>query len=143
MDESVKYMLMCEKSTEIQRRWKCEDGDWIYCKKKLEMVRVGIHVVGSCIIKVDNNKFSFYSGYNEYVDVERKDIIWLPRQDQLQAMICVAFNPYIHLDEFYKFADKHFDFKSLEQIWLLFVMSHIDKKGWDVNKQDWVSVRSD
>jgi len=146
MDESLKYMLMCEKATDIQRRWKCEQGDWVYWKKKLEKVRVGIHVVGSRIIPINNDRYSYHvqrNDYNSYDYAERKDIIWLPRQDQLQGMILEMFNPYIHLDEFYKFADKHFDFGSLEQIWLLFVMNYIDEKGWDVNKQEWVSVRGD
>lgn len=139
MDISVRYISMCEKANDIQGRWKCEYGDWVYWKKEINMVKVGIRVVGSNIIKFDSNKYVYFcTGRNECDDVEREDIIWLPRQDQLQDMIMAMFNPYIHLDEFHRFADENFHHESLEQIWLVFTMNHISKKDWDETKQDWI-----
>ena len=130
MDTSKQNILMCEKAVEIQASWKIADIDIIvYGSGEVDSVCV------DCL------------GYDHWAEV-RLTAIWLPRQDQLQEMV-IAFwkeqdciNKYtVLVDEFYQFVfEKEIDytmqFKSMEQLWLAFVMLTIYNKKWI--EKDWI-----
>lgn len=112
----TEYVKMCERADEIQRLYPGGLGNFHYSNGKL-----------GCI------GYDFYSPAHE-VDPE---FIWLPRQDQLQAMIAIdsAENtPQKRAALVYDFAmftmfsgDK---FTSMEQLWLAFVMKEKYGKRW-------------
>ena len=67
MDTSEKYVRMCSEAKEIQRLWSFENGDYVF-DPDFEEVQVLLY----------------------YPAKDISEIIWLPRQDQLQA-ICIDF----------------------------------------------------
>lgn len=65
-------------------------------------------------------------------------IVWLPRQDQLQAMVAyIAGSPILMLRRLVYLIREQIDdsywqaFSSMEQLWLAFVMYEKYKKHWD------------
>ena len=74
-----------------------------------------------------------------------KNVVWLPRQDQLQDMISnkgrVAHPPFYFVDDLYHFYfnDKQGGYaETMEQLWLAFVMKELYSKAW--NGKDWVKT---
>jgi hypothetical protein len=140
MDISEDYILMCSKAQEIQ----------------------------------DNKPNDFYTDNHNYLSIgessgkineidgmqEKGDIIWLPRQDQLQEMLkSVEWfynenNPSGMMDSLYyiymccsssnefNYTEYVKQFKSFEQLWLSFVMNEKYNKIWDKNKQEWILKKS-
>lgn len=113
MDTSETYIKMCRKARGIQRlKPDGSQGEFVYCEREV---------------------------YQEVDDRPLTPYIWLPRQDQLQEMVnedwaitfahfCVWFSKYelILLG----------DIKSMEQLWLAFVMKEKYGKVWD--GEDWI-----
>lgn len=143
MDTTPEYIKMCEKAEEIQNDWILHKGDYYYHKL--------------------NNKISFVSGWFEARTAENAvlmthyhgRLIWLPRQDQLQAMIKGHWtetlgkftywldgpNPLVSIPT-KKLLKERVDFvkrlercDSMEQLWLAFVMKELYGKVW--NGDDW------
>lgn len=138
MDTSETYIKMCEKAKEIQTEittphyHQFHMGDWYM---SLPEICVGCVGIGD----------AFY-----FSDLHKKNMpikfIWLPRQDQLQEMMCewsgVKTNPgwsILHaLDRWLSKnlrGDMHY--WSTEQLWLAFVMKEKYNKVW--TGKDWVS----
>ena len=122
MDLSEKYQRMCEGAGEIQLQWQPEIGDWGYD------VSYGIGPV---------------------VHEDEEYSVWLPRQDQLQAMI--EYNEdvlwawqrirtwWTILPDLIKARYvAHID--TDEQLWLAFVMHEKYGKVWDDNEGVWKVV---
>ncbi len=68
-----------------------------------------------------------------------KELIWLPRQDQLQEMarLCVGgSNIYGRLRQITEFQMKT-PHQTMEQLWLAFVMKEKFNKTW--NGSEWIS----
>jgi len=112
------YIKMCKKAEEIQglrpfgKAW--VEGDGFITTGKLTKFRVARR---------------------------HKNDIWLPRQDQLQAMVgdfddCLALTHDFQCPECNAFDDRFFVFTSMEQLWLAFVMK---AKGKVWNGEDWVN----
>ena len=123
MDTSETYIKMCEKAGEIQR---------------------GKHypkTMGQKIIFWENDVFAQIS----LLSINWK-IVWLPRQDQLQAILDYSLAPLGMLWKFYYTVyGKETDedkreywciFDSMEQLWLAFVMKEKFNKIW--NGEDWI-----
>jgi hypothetical protein len=121
MDTSKKYAKMCEMAEEIQKLRSMEPG-------LLNFIRLGARRKGMVL-----------------------NDVWLPRQDQLQAMIqkCqgVSFDPpYSQIDQlidaFTSWRHKHIqpgisdNSITMEQLWLMFVMDMKYMKKW--NGEAWV-----
>ena len=128
MDKTKEYILMCKKAEEIQKVWEHCAGD--VCSPRFS----------------DNNTWivGFNTGFSE---LKEKDIIWLPRQDQLQEMIRHKRCSQLQFEDWYSEL-KRFTlfcgnlpacpenyFKSMEQLWLAFVMKEKFNKKWTGN--DW------
>ena len=118
MDTTKQYLLMCEKANEIQVLRPTEsNGDWCNWMGDTKCINVGIVIL-------------------------HKNIIWLPRQDQLQEMI---INPLLSNGLINQIKDKLNNFKiekevqgkiiSMEQYLLLIVMKEKYNKVW--NGTDW------
>jgi len=130
--EDTIYIKMCEKAAEIQelrpigQDW--ELGDFCYYKAKYGKV---FGVTGSS------------NGYDVYIIEHESGEIFLPRQDQLQAMIELKghkltqdlfriFTNWIYTHN-YKW---NLFYGSPEQLWLAFVMNEKYSKTW--NGEDWI-----
>ena len=133
MDTSEQYVKMCD-CEEIQRLRKTL-GDWGDGDIYAEWLKNGDFLMD----------IFTYIWVNEYWvgGSEKKflnDSIWLPRQDQLQAMMGeeYAINLLYEFHHFYnaKYDDYPDQFTSMEQLWLAFVMKRNYNKIWD--GQDWI-----
>ena len=136
MDFSKQYIKMCKEAKEIQEIYqnilKKEDNE-------VNNILEGWYVYnGKNVILLHNNEF-FISDLKD----ELKKYIWLPRQDQLQAIITT--NKYFRfslIELFYHFANKNVPkFTSMEQLWLAYVMYIKYKKIWDNEKEKWVKEK--
>ncbi len=115
MDTSKKYIKMCEKAEEIQRRWEHIQGDFYFdgANKK---------------VKNKNTTFKLAENY---------PCIWLPRQDQLQEMIGEEW--WKILGDFVDYITSiHPSVESFEQLWLAFVMWEKYQKVWNDRRGEWV-----
>jgi len=133
MDTSKDYIDMCEEAAEIHELWKPEAGDFYLWQN---------NKTRSANVAVVNAK--------HLVLAKKADIkFWLPRQDQLQDMV----NPYKYLFNF-EWGDGCFNMryqspgkitswihgKTMEQLWLAFVMKEKYNKIW--NSKEWITVES-
>jgi len=120
MDTTKQYLLMCEKANEIQVLRPTEsNGDWCNWMGDTKCINVGIVIL-------------------------HKNIIWLPRQDQLQEMIKLKSlrQSYINFDFFlgldradHRDVMSRYGLNTMEQLWLAFVMKEKYNKIW--NGTDW------
>lgn len=144
MDKSEEYILMCSKAKEIQKEWKPKKGDYIWGETGLFNDEPYIWVIGDNINY--DKKLSYYEcsycegNYNDF-----KWFIWLPTQSQLQEMVdytvwfekIYRFYDWIQKDKFDSKWESIFDkFKSLEQLWLGFIMWEKYQKEW--NGSEWI-----
>jgi len=139
MDTSKENIKMCD-CPEIQDRWEPKIGD---------VTNYGI------ITKIDPafhcEPFIWVTGQNSWC--RKEQLIWLPTQSQLQDMYCSVMVDGKHIkealaylacfnvlcEEIYEFSKKDCELgiKSMEQLWLAFVMWELHQKKWDGEK--WVS----
>ncbi len=134
MDTSEQYIKMCEEAEGIQPHEEWQDGDYFFHELK---------IAESCGYK----KGVFVEHISDYTmhDAHRskgnrhlnKRWIWLPRQDQLQEMVCEDWGLQTictRLEEFSKASDGGVSITisgSMEQLWLAFVMKEKFNKTWD------------
>jgi len=138
MDFSKQYIKMCKEAKELQEIYqnilKKEDNE-------VNNILEGWYVYdGENVILLHNNEF-FISDLKD----ELKKYIWLPRQDQLQAIITT--NKYFRfslIELFYHFANKNVPkFASMEQLWLAYVMYMKYKKIWNNEKEKWIKEKNE
>jgi len=136
-----KYIKMCEKAEEIQKKWKPQEWDYCYCYGEFGGVVVlseyetdgGVYGHG-----IEDGKIICTD--IDYMEREIKHI-WLPRQDQLQEMLNIKWHElgiilYL-LIGFWKVNEKKFS--SIEQLLLAFVMKKKYNKEWNDEKEEWKS----
>jgi len=127
MDTSETYIKMCEKATEIQTSQ--QDMGFIHGDYYYE--------------PASRNWDIIYDSHKSYV-YGIPLCIWLPRQDQLQEMLSLhnlwaktlAFEFFLRKEGSYDIKSYAFQFTSMEQLWLAFVMKEKYNKVW--NGEDWV-----
>jgi hypothetical protein len=144
MDTSETYINQCQKATEIQAAWQFDDGDFYQdpdVQQKADewvaehQTRPINTVVALC--EMCNVKDSY--GDVHVGEYTRSEYIWLPRQDQLQAMVPNVpwtDRPIWRLVE--SFASFVMDLPvkgwsgqaSMEQLWLALVMHQKYGKRW-------------
>ncbi len=134
MDKSKAYIRMCDRAEEIQCLWKPAHGDfyaeangqvrcWITMSPPPERFKKGF---GICV----NNGIIHLSKYT-----------WLPRQDQLIEMAQVPGRRYESvIQDFFDWTKRPYGigpgnpgrlFKTMEKIWLVFVMQQKINRFWD------------
>ena len=116
MDTSKTYIKMCDKAEEIQQTWHWQEGDF-YAVDRVETY--DLYVVTTPSPK----------GVN----------IWLPRQDQLQAMLVGHFvdsTPRKLVKALWDWIAETAPPSnySMEQLWLAFVMKEKYSKHWEDEK---------
>ncbi len=129
MDTSETYIKMCD-CEEIRGLWNPAKGDWIVEKNLRDFPEVIIE-------GLRDGDFVYEIGWDSNEHLDEDEAIWLPRQDQLQAMVNDNINYTIQIqgfDEMLEFTGGH----SWEQLWLRFIMKHKYNKAWVDNK--WVNV---
>jgi len=140
-----KYIKMCEKAEEIQKIAPPpeEEGCFFYNPYLDEiMCRDGWNY---CVVYDKNLDDGFSNGIYECETEDwHKDenIIWLPRQDQLQEMVNTEWHElgiilYL-LIGFWQVNEKKFS--SMEQLLLAFVMKRKYNKEWNDEKEEWGKI---
>jgi len=128
MDTSPRYIEMCEKAKEIQEKWIPQVGDYYWLGNRYSMTSEAVRMLCS-----DPLIFDF----------EKKEKVWLPRQEQLQEMCEPPLD--ILLMEFFEWLPKYFIgvvFHSFEQLWLAYVMQKKYNKIWEDSKEEWVKIEN-
>jgi len=138
MDKSETYIKMCEKAEEIQESWKPKEGDWC-----IDM--------GDLWILMPNAEHKICTVTPAYVEMVKENDTWLPSQDDLQKMVIgkgilsgdwLDVLEHFVMDEggLFDFFDAHrvdetYNYvKSMEQLWLSFVMKKRYNKVWSNNE---------
>ena len=160
MDTSKEYIKMCERAEEIQNLWNPTIGDFIVVDyrettgfdREIEETIWGDDDetwIRICNLTQKSIKdfihISDETGTHTHTlsDLVRKQNIWLSRQDQLQEIlggdifancwnIAYYVSPFINTE----LTDYYRSFKTMEQLWLAFVMHECFKKTW--LNGDWV-----
>jgi|GEM_PF-1201188 len=159
MDTSTEYVEMCKKAHEIQHH-DFERGDYFHIPKGTrytgdyegvtseDMTDIFIPQEGryypftSVDYNGDDTVMYIGSVFSEYPFVDEyriSDVIWLPRQDQLQAMLSDDFKHIIvvlWLKKFFELETVSRICSSMEQWWLTFVMYDKFNKTWNGN--EWI-----
>lgn len=140
MDTSLTYVKMCKKAEEIQGYWKHLTGDYCSWSESIYL----LHNWGDKGLTIDwddlsdSNAICVVSPNDEYGEyLKYSNVIWLPRQDQLQEI----FGTYDYCCiKLYEMGDGcepiHLTVDSFEKLWLAFVMKKKFKKIW--TEEDWV-----
>ena len=181
MDTSEIYVKMCEKAKEIQEFAPLDFGSWYAYLRPLtglwchpddkggpygkdrdyflaHPIRPNVNLI---VEDFDGSPMHIYEEYIEHC--------WLPRQDQLQAMVMSSGMDVTTLDcfavsllgnRFHDFCEREYNklrlylrsqyigvvvglcFASFEQLWLAFVMKERFGKVWDFEKEDWMKSTS-
>ncbi len=130
MDTRETYIKMCDRLGSMQSNWKPDVGD-CFIQVYADQSMSGQLFVSE---QFDDPQYETQPDYKG-----SKRAIWLPRQDRLQEMcggfsMVFKFNPwgmvtglFHHIDE----DEYYFNFNSMEQLWLAFVMKEKHNKVWD------------
>jgi len=163
MDCGEVYIKMCEKAKEIQEFAPLDFGSWYAYLRPLtglwchpddakghsygkdrdyflaHPIRPNVNLI---VEDFDGSPMHIYEEYIEHC--------WLPRQDQLQEMLSqhnlwaktLAFEFFLRKEGSYDINSYAFQFTSMEQLWLAFVMKEKFGKVWDFEKEDWMKSTS-
>ena len=145
MDTTEKYIKMCEKAEEIQKKWKPIVGDYTtWCADPK------VRILGGTAYKIwrmiyPEQEIMQYSLCHPH---SLSNHVWLPRQDQLQEMVLPKetfnlawwnlhwmFHNWIIATEF-----KYENVSGMEQLWLAFVMKEKFNKAWNDEEEEWVDM---
>jgi len=131
MHIDIKYITMCEQTEEVQEEWIPAAGDYFWLGHKF------LKIFSSCrLLTIDPRLFN---PTNE---------VWLPTQDQLQDMIlkaCDYETTWDLIDGFHRYLIwiDDWDFTSLEQLWLAYVMKAKYNKVWNEKRMVWIGERDE
>ena len=138
MDKGKEYIKMCD-CPEIQEQWEPVIGDNVLFKYGRGEYH-GVAVGKTCAFKI----VAFFDRLPHQVEREigsflkgspsRDNLIWLPRQDQLQEMVRYEYRSFYFMVQNF-FEKSHGDnmfflFDSMEQLWLTLVMKEKFNKVW-------------
>ncbi len=140
MDTSKEYIKMCERAAEIQKLWIVKEADVVFGDRWPGYICAMGHMENFSIRPFNNKchtgKWAWY---------QKEEVVWLPRQDQLQEMVIEKETPagYFIAEELYNDItdsygrDKYWDFDTMEKFWLAYVMKENFNKIW--NGEDWIN----
>ncbi len=138
MDKSEDYIQMCDKATEIQEQWTPTHGDF-FVGEQGKIYPWIAHVHDSSEI-IKGVRVRFENGMPKVTKY-----IWLPRLDQLMEMAqdsdrrfentTQIFFDWVKMPYKLMFGSPQKLFRSLEQLWLSFIMHKNFGKQWD--GRDW------
>ena len=147
-DTTEEYIEMSSKASEIQEAWTPSIG---------EVVRGDF--VGFISNRNHRKQFALKRfGYDKKTDgkyawYDKSELTFLPRQEDLQGMFEGKYdliNMFVTFVDWAKgtlaatgekYKEGEFDnFKTMEQLWLAFVMSEKYSKQWNSEKKDWEGI---
>lgn len=134
MDTSEEYIEMCREAPEIQDKWSQSKGDWAY----IEEVNAVRTLCSAWWYKMESFITQQIGDEDERLD-EFDDIVWLPRQDQLQKMVD---DKYSHRSKAANDVSGVLEYlvdQSYEKAWLIITMYMLYNKKWDGN--NWVDAK--
>ena len=134
---------MCEQAEEIQCRWQRQYGDFFISEDGHSR----------CWLSKDPDAVKFKKGFGiriaEKGVIHLSKYIWLPRQNQLIELAQIPGRRYDSIvQDFFDWTKLPYEtlsgtpgqlFRSMEQIWLAFVMQQKYNKQW--NGHRWVRMR--
>ncbi len=127
---------MCEEAKEIDQLWSYVVGDYYYDKSGSYLNREGKHEGGIHVVEAQTLT-EIYEG-----TFIRSKAFWLPRQDQLQEManLSVPEEAIKEISDFFRgeTKDNRNFYKSMEQLWLAFIMRRNYNKAW--SEETWIVV---
>ena len=139
MDLTNRYIIMCQNAEDIQEAWIPKQCDFIIDREVLEeglsFCNPGANQVQVVDLYYNESETSLYQ--QECEDI-KDNSTWIPRQDQLQGMV-EHYTWAVLLDAcraWFIETDHLVPIKSMEQLWLAFVMHEKFNKKWD--GKDWV-----
>jgi hypothetical protein len=173
MDTSDKYIKMCESATEIQKNIPIEGvfaekyGYWETVDEDTQKRRISYHIY-TVIYGVKyywprggNNSGGISQAWayttggtlsvsdNDPRSQSVKDMIWLPKQDELEKLMLERkytdsnndYMPWWLLKDFHNFVFNPTrivtEFKSMEQLWLVYLMDEKYNKEWNSVEMKW------
>lgn len=124
MDTSKEYITMCKAAHEVQVM---RVPMWGFCKFD----------AGDYFTR---NGEEFLFATIDESQPRTENVIWLPKQDQLQEMFTPFINKIPFLVDLMKVYDANHShtFTSLEQLWLAILMQRHFNKQWDNEKSVWI-----
>lgn len=142
MDKSPKYVAMCAKAAEIQNRWRPDHGDFY----QTENGQI------KCWLTHSRQPQRFKKGVGIFVEtgglIQLTRYIWLPRQDQLIELSQIPGRRYENIvQDFFDWTKASYGeteslpgrlFRSMEQIWLAYVMQKKFARLWDESR--WTGI---
>lgn len=142
MDKSDEYIRMCAAAAEIQQRWARSYGDFFVDGRG--RIR--------CWLSRNHEEKKFRNGFHVTVDrgvILLSRYVWLPRQNQLIELAQIPGRRYESItQDFFEWTKRPYDardeipaklFRSMEKIWLAFVMQQKFDKQWDGER--WILQR--
>ena len=135
MDKSDRYIKMCASATEIQSLWRQDYGDFYHTQDGQV----------KCWITRSSRSQRFRKGVGISVEedglIQLTRYVWLPRQDQLIELSQIPGRRYENIvQDFFDWTKTSYgdagsmpgtQFRTMEQIWLAFVMQQKFAKLWD------------
>lgn len=123
MDKTKEYISMVD-CPEIQDAWVLADGDYLTTRNP--------EYKPECMVNVFC--FNMYSNQDWWRETHKKLNIWLPKQDQLQKMVHQEFDMFSKITIFKEWCMNTIykgGTKSMEQLWLQYIMKELHNKKWD------------
>ncbi len=158
MDASEQYIKMCDyEETQNDHKWNL--GDYYWSPAMADMTKqfntlnndkglsdyifdekwsLGIFFDGNLLCDSCNEEVSMYP-FDKFSPAS--EMIWLPRQDQLQDMVLknISFAEKISFLHCYLTRIKPDYINTMEQAWLSFLMAYNHNKEWD--GEQWISKK--
>jgi hypothetical protein len=145
--------MMCQKAVDIQHVWAPKQCDFMIDREDLED-GLSFCKPGAGLIQVVDIYFEDQASeqYQQECEDLKENVLWLPRQDQLQKIIepddikAISIVREV-IEEQYYYPSKGEEvaatniFYSMEQLLLAFVMKEKFNKIWD--EEDWISAKKD
>lgn len=133
MDLSEKYIKMCWKAKELQKRWTPQVGDYYWLGPKHIC-----HPEACRLLVTDPLRFRYF---------EMGERIWLPRQDQIQEFFDPKIKSSVDVGAYcltlFNFLKKFKDVfwaESAEQAWLALWMWDEHNKIWHDKEEAWIPL---
>ncbi|PID30476.1 MAG: hypothetical protein CR982_01080 [Candidatus Cloacimonadota bacterium] len=131
------FILMSKKASGLQDEWIPSEGDIVVTVDGdlLTVVDAGEGKTISLIKKVDNSGCCALNGTvcsKEFITLDRDDLIWLPRQEQLQNLLGTPSDQLLNdlIDFSTNFNTEEYKPDMMEKWWFLYYMDFINDLEW-------------
>lgn len=137
MDTTKQNILMCEKAEKIQQLFNPKEFNFLWDGVLRNNWDQAKHSYVK-YIPYSKTKYGILEGRQQFLHYDGEytwSCIWLPQQDQLQRMIRDKFYQTYDMVLSFREIIGYDDKRSMEQLWLAFVMKEKYSKTW--NGKEW------